>query len=170
MDIAVDFAKVEKNTIAASRARDASNKHGYFAAVAHIRYIMRKVFRMIDEEAKKHKLDSLGHQALLQIYGSPKQALRVSELADRLDITPAFASNLVKGLIKRKFIKPTADSGDMRVKLLNITAAGRDICHQIDAGVRPHVDYFTSQLTIDEREAALSTLIFYIKPGPIKAR
>ena len=31
--------------------------------------------------------------------------------------------------------------------------------------VRPHVDYFTSQLTSDERETALSTLMFYVGPG-----
>jgi hypothetical protein len=31
--------------------------------------------------------------------------------------------------------------------------------------VKPHVDYFTSQLTNDERETALSTLMFYVGPG-----
>src|SRR5258708_7915868 len=100
----VDFLKVEKKTIAAARSRDASNKHKYFMAVAHVRYVLRKVFRMIEEQAKEYELDSLGHQALLQVYGSPGQGLRVSELAERLDIPPAFASNLVKGLVKRKLL------------------------------------------------------------------
>ena len=40
----------------------------------------------------------------------------------------------------------------------------------LDAQVRPHVDYFTSQLTAEERETAISTLMFYVGPGALKRR
>jgi len=170
MAAVINFAKIEKKTIAAVRSRDAADKHEYFRAVAQVRYILRKVFRMVEEQAKKVRLESLAHQALLQVYGSIDQGLRVSELAERLDIAPAFASNLVKDLIKRKYLQRGADLSDMRVTVLQITASGREICDQIDAEVRPHVDYFTSQLTVDERETALSTLIFYMGPPAGKRR
>ena len=170
MAITVDFAKVEKKSIAATRSRNASDKHDYFMAIAHVRYILRKVFRMIDDQAKKHGLDSLAHQALLQVYGSPSQELRVSELAERLDIAPAFASNLIKGLVKRKLLQRSSHDSDMRVTILQATSLGRELCNLIDAEVRPHVDYFTAQLTADERETALSTLMFYIGPGIGKQR
>jgi DNA-binding MarR family transcriptional regulator len=137
-------------------------------AVAHVRYILRKVFRMVDEQAKELGLESLAHQSLLQVYGSPSQELRVSELAERLDIAPAFTSNLIKGLVKRKLLRRGADPSDMRVTILRITPEGRELCHRIDAEVRPHVDYFTSQLTADERETALSILMFYM--GPVSHR
>lgn len=165
MPINMNFARVEKRSLATVRSRDSANKHEYFKAIAHVRYILRKVFRMVEERARELGLESLAHQALLQIYGSPNQQLRVSELAERLDIAPAFASNLIKGLIKRKLLKRESDASDRRVTVLQITSAGRDLCHRIDEEVRPHVDYFTSQLTPDERETAVSTLMFYVGPG-----
>jgi DNA-binding MarR family transcriptional regulator len=170
MPTSIDFEKVERKSTATARSRGAVNKHTYFMAVAHVRYILRKVFRMIDEQARKHDLESLAHQALLQVYGSPNQSLRVNELAERLDIVPAFASNLVKDLVNRKLLERGSDESDMRVTLLRITAAGRKVCHQIDTEVRPHVDYFTSQLSEDERETAVSTLIFYMNPNGSKRR
>ena len=161
----VDFSRVKKRTRDAVRARDGANKHDYFMAVAHVRFILRKVFRMIEEKAKDVGLEPLAHQALLQIYGSPQQQLRVSELADRLDIAPAFASNLIKGLVKQKFIKRESVPNDLRVTVLRMTAAGRDVCHRIDAEVRPLVNQFTNKLSVDERETALSILMFYVGPG-----
>jgi DNA-binding MarR family transcriptional regulator len=166
----VDFSRVERKRVAAERARAAFDKHDYFSAVAQVRYILRTVFRMVDEQAKEFDLEPLEHQALVQVYGSPKQGLRVTDLAERLDIAPAFASNLVKKLVARKLLQRRADATDMRVTVLKVTAAGREICHRIDAAVRPHVDYFTSQLTADERETALSTLMFYVHPHPPKTR
>ena len=170
MNVVFNFAKIEKRSAAAARSRNGANKHEYFAAVAHVRYILRRVFRIIEEKAKELGLESLAHQALLQVYGSPNQALRVSELAERLDIAPAFASNLIKGLVKSKYLKRDADASDRRVTILKITSAGRAICDRIDDEVKPHVDYFTSQLTNDERETALSTLMFYVGPGASLAK
>jgi DNA-binding MarR family transcriptional regulator len=170
MPAGVNYARVEKKSLAAVRARNSANKHAYFVAVAHVRYILRKVVRMVDDKASELGLGSLEHQALLQVYGSATQQLRVNELAERLDIAPPFASNLVKDLIKRKLLKRASDSSDLRVTVLQITNTGRELCHRIDAEVRPHVDYFTSQLTEDERETALSTLMFYVGPGTAGAR
>lgn len=157
----VSLTKVQKRP-AATRSRSASQRHAYFTAVAQARYIWRKVYRLIEEQAKLHELESLEHQALLQVYGSPNQSLRVKELAERLDIAAAFASNLVKRLVDRKLLTRGSDATDMRVTLLHITDAGREICHNIDEGVRPHVNYFTSQLSEDERKTALSILMFYM--------
>ncbi len=170
MNVVFNFAKIEKRSAAAARSRNAVDKHEYFAAVAHVRYILRRVFRIIEEKAKELGLESLAHQALLQVYGSPNLELRVSELAERLDIAPAFASNLIKGLVKSKYLKREADASDGRVTILRITPAGRAICDRIDTEVKPHVDYFTSQLTNDERETALSTLMFYVGPGASQAK
>jgi len=170
MPAIIDFTKIQKKSRATARSRDATNKHSYFVAVAQMRHVLRKVFRMIDEQAKEHKLDSLAHQALLQVYGSADQRLRVNELAERLDIAPAFASNLIKQLVRRKLLERSSDPSDLRATLLQITAAGRELCDQIDSEVRPHVDYFTGLLTEDEHDTALSTLIFYMKPQGLTRR
>ncbi len=128
----LNFARIEKRSAATARSRSAVNKHDYFIAVAHLRYVLRKVFRIIEDKAKELGLESLAHQALLQVYGSPGQALRVSELAERLDIAPAFASNLIKGLVNAKYLKRDSELKDARVTILRITPSGRAICDRID--------------------------------------
>jgi len=148
-----------------SRERGSNKKHDYFIAVAHARYILRRLFRIVEDKAKELGIDPLAHQALLQVYGSPGQALRVSQLGERLDITTAFTSNLVKGLVRRGYLLRESLASDARVTILRITDAGRDLCNRVDADVRPHVDYFTSQLSLEERRIALSTVMFYIGTG-----
>jgi DNA-binding MarR family transcriptional regulator len=161
----MNFAKVERKLVVAARARRAPDKHEYFKAVAQVRYILRKVFHLVDDCAKEMGLESLAHQALLQVYGSSNRELRVSELAERLDIAPAFASSLIKGLVERKLLRRESDPNDTRVVILQITEAGRELCDRIDSEVWPNVDHFTRRLTADERETALSNLMFYVGPG-----
>lgn len=157
--------RLQKKTNAAIRARGAPDKHDYFIAVAQTRYIMRKVFRIVDEHAKQLGLDPLAHQALLQVYGSPNQALRVSALAERLDIARPFASALITELAKANFLKRSSDTSDMRVTIVRLTSTGRDLCHKIDLEARLDVDALISQLVPGEREAAISSLMFYVGPG-----
>src|ERR1700722_6414989 len=56
------------------------------AAIADARFLMRRAFRMIDDEARKIGLDPLAHQLLVQLRGAPALTHTVSELAVRLDI------------------------------------------------------------------------------------
>lgn len=161
----LDSSRAKKRTHVTGLPRAGANKHEYFMAVAQTRYILRKVFRMIEERAKDVGLDPLSHQALLQIYGSPEQELRVSELAERLDIAPAFASNLVKALVKDKLVKRVSDPSDLRVTVVQITTTGQNLCHRIDTDMRPRLDEFTKTLSREEQEIALSTLMFYIGPS-----
>jgi DNA-binding MarR family transcriptional regulator len=150
----------------ASRGVRRTRTHDYFAGVARVRYIMRKVFRIVDEHAKQLGLDPLAHQALLQVYGSPRQALRVSALAERLDIPRPFASNLVKALVKAGVLQRLPDKSDMRVILVRLTAAGRSLCHEIDERARVQVNVLISKLVPEERKVARSSLVFYVGPQP----
>lgn len=165
MQTTIDLGRVNQRSRTAARARDGVDKHLYFACVADTRFILRKVFRMIDEKAKDAGLEPLAYQALLQIYGSPQQRLRVNALAERLDIVPAFASNLLKGLTHAKLIRRASDPDDGRASVLHITATGRALCHRIDDDVRPLIARFTRALSLDHRETVLSVLISYIGPG-----
>ena len=143
------------------RARGTADRHPYFHGVAQARYVLRKVFRLVEEEAKRAGIDSLTHQALIQIYGSETGALRVKEVAERLDITPAFASSLVKALGAKGFIVRSRDRTDSRVTWVKVTKEARALLHRIDEQVQIHVDYFTRNLSAQQTEAALSILMFY---------
>ena len=50
------FHESKKKIKVAARVNGQKNKHSYFIAVAQIRYIMRKVFRLIDDYAKEFGL------------------------------------------------------------------------------------------------------------------
>lgn len=165
----VDAARLERGRERAIKARGMADRHPYFYGVAQARYVLRKVFRLVEEEAKRAGIDPLAHQALIQIYGSDKGALRVKEVAERLDITPAFASSLIKSLAAKGFIVRTHDANDSRVTWVKVTREARALLHRIDEQVQIHVDYFTRNLTAAQTESALSILMFYagvsLKPG-----
>jgi DNA-binding MarR family transcriptional regulator len=137
----------------------------YFHGVAEARYVVRKVFRIVDEQAKAAGLEPLEHQASIQILGAPKP-FRVIDLADRLDIAPAFASRLAKRLEDRGLVERSAAVDDRRSKYLTATERTREVLAQIDEQVHLHVNYFQRQLSHDERVAALGIFAFYLGAEP----
>jgi DNA-binding MarR family transcriptional regulator len=157
----LDAVRLERRREKAAKARVTADRRPYFRGVAEARYILRKVFRLIEDEAKRAGIDPLAHQALIQIYGSEKGALRVKEVAQRLDITPAFSSSLVKHLVAQGYVSRVRDGQDARVAWAKVTAKGKALLHRIDERVQAHVDYFTGRLDPVQTEAALSVLMFY---------
>lgn len=134
----------------------------HFQAIAAARYVIRKFFRTMNDEAKRAGLDPLQYQALLQVYGGPDQMLSVSQLAERLDIVPAFASKLVNGLEKKGLAVRKQSKGDRRIIEVRITKAGREAARAIDRQVQVHIDYFQKQLPLSEKQAALSLIASYL--------
>jgi DNA-binding MarR family transcriptional regulator len=163
MTFAVDAKIIERKRKAAQRSREIGDQHHYFQGVAQARYVLRKVFRLVEEQVKKTGLDPLAHQALIQIYGSPDMELQVNQVAERLDISPAFASNLIKPLVEQGHVTRTRGVGsDQRVTQVKVTKKGVALLQHVDSQVQVHVDYFTRQLTPQQRENALSILVFYV--------
>lgn len=143
-------------------ARDTKGKHAYFHGVANARYVIRKVYRIIEEHAKSFDLDPVHHQSLIQIYGNADRRLRVKELAARMDISQAFASNIASVLVERGYAERIPCDEDLRSHFIGITEEGAKLLCAIDDTVRVHVDYFTQQISESEREAAVYTMMFYI--------
>ena len=154
-------AKLETLRRAMVKARTSPQQRQYFYGVAQARYILRKVFRLVEEEAKRAGVDPLAHQALIQIYGSPAGQLRIKEVAERLDITPAFTSSLIKLLLNMGYVVTEPDRSDKRVSWVRVTKLGHNLLRRVDEQVQIHVDYFAHNLTASQTEAALSILIFY---------
>ena len=171
---AVDAQRLERGREKAVKAARAADRHLYFYGVAEARYVLRKVFRLVEEEAKRAGIDPLAHQALIQIYGNAAGTLKVKDVAERLDIAPAFASSLVKSLAAKGLIATARGKEDNRVSWVKITKEGRALLHRIDEQVQVHVDYFTRGLSSLQTEAALSVLMFYagvsLKPPPLRKK
>ena len=157
----IDAGRLEKRREKAAKARGTADRRPYFRGVADARFLLRKVFRLVEDEAKRAGIDPLAHQALIQIYGSREGRLRVKEVAERLDIAPAFSSSLTKLLVKQGYVTRARDKDDARVAWVSVTPKGRALLHRIDEQVQIHVDYFTRSLAAEETEGALSVLMFY---------
>jgi DNA-binding MarR family transcriptional regulator len=136
--------------------------HEYVSGIAEARYVIRKVFRIIDEQARRSGLDPLEHQALIQIYGSPAQTLQVNSLSDRLDIAAAFASRIVRHLEEKGFVSKRSSEVDRRVTQIHMEDAGRELVQTLNRSVHTHVEYFQSQLDLDVKVTALSIFAFYV--------
>lgn len=171
MTVVVSPSRLERRRREVVKSREGQDRHHYFQGVAEARYVLRKAFRMVEEEAKKAGLDPLAHQALIQVYGSAQSTLRVKEIAERLDISPAFASSLIKTLVEKRYLARKKSAEDQRVAWVSITKEGKRLLHVIDEQVQMHVDYFNRQLEPAQREAAMSILLFYVgvSLGTVKA-
>jgi DNA-binding MarR family transcriptional regulator len=134
----------------------------YFHGVADARFVIRRVFRIVDERAKSRGLEPLQHQALIQIYGARGGDVRVGTVAERLNISSAFASKIVKALVRKKLVSLADSAHDQRVTNVAATAAGIAMLTEIDADVRVHVGFFTRGLTSEQKAAALSIFAFYV--------
>lgn len=136
----------------------------YFEGVARARYIIRRTFRIFDEVARNAEIEPLQHQALIQIIGGgvTEGPLPVSRIAERLDVTSAFASRLVQELEAKGLVIRRPSDVDRRVILVEATAKGRRCLSTVSDGVRRHVSYFQSQLSDEDRAAALTVVAFYV--------
>lgn len=146
---------------AAGRPRDVD---AYFEGVARARYIIRRTFRIFDDVARDAEVEPLQHQALIQILGGgvTEGPLPVSRIADRLDVSSAFASRLVQELEGKGLVVRRPSEVDRRVILVEATDEGRACLARVSDGVRRHVAYFQSHLTEEDRAAALTTVAFYV--------
>ena len=158
--------------MSASRSRVAPRKspeqfddegfRAYVKEIAHARYLVRKIFRIVDEHAKTAGLDPLQHQMLIQISGFAGNPLPVNSLADRMDIVPAFASRIITSLERAGLVKRVHSTVDKRVTLVEPTAEGLAMLQSIDSQVQTHVRAFQEQIDQADREAASETFRFYI--------
>jgi DNA-binding MarR family transcriptional regulator len=144
-----------------SSPAESEDFRAYFHGIAEARYVIRKVLRIADEQAKRATLEPLEHQALIQIFGSPDPQ-RVSDLAERLDIAPAFASRIVKGLENRGLVVRSPSPHDKRSTYVTATDQARELLASIDQNVSRHVAHFHQELTDAERAVALGIFAFYL--------
>ena len=81
-------------------------------------------------------------------------ALAASIGADKTRLIPVLDDPLRRGLIERE-----PDPADGRVRLLDLTGAGRSLCHSVVAQIRAAGDELLGGVPAGERQAFLRTLI-----------
>jgi DNA-binding MarR family transcriptional regulator len=138
----------------------------YMHSVAQARYVVRKVVRIVHEQAKRADLDPLEHEALLQIFGNGgTERLSVNRLAELLDVAPALASRIIKALVAKGFVQREQSQQDKRVTLVTATEAGVAMLRRIDKQVHVHIDYFRKQLEDADRLSLMAVFAFWAGLG-----
>ena len=107
------------------------------------------VVKNLDREMQdEHDLTLADYDVLLRLTAAPEKALRMSDLAERVLMSPSGTTRLVDRLTKRGLVERQADPADGRVAMAHLTKAGaqhlRRAARTHLRGIRQH---FTGRLT-----------------------
>ncbi|MEP7764742.1 MarR family transcriptional regulator [Sanguibacter sp. 25GB23B1] len=94
-------------------------------------------------------------EILARIFEGPKEGLRMTEIADRLVVSPSGLTYQVTRLVERGLLERGTSAEDERVVLARITDAGRSVVAQ---GVPQYVDVVTTMLLDHLTSNDLTTL------------
>jgi DNA-binding MarR family transcriptional regulator len=134
----------------------------FFRRVSEARYVIRRVTRIVEKQARRHALEPLEHQLLIQLFGAQGRTLNVNRLGERLDVPAAVASRLVKGLEGRGLVERHKSTVDRRVTDVHLTEDGVQVCVQVWQDVRVHMVFFQKQLDDETKRIALSVFGYYV--------
>lgn len=154
----------EQGSIAALRDAEASRESsfkGYVQALAHGRFVLRRVTQILDEKPREQGLEPLHHQALLQIYGSHEE-VTVGKIADRLGIAPAFGSRVVRQLEDQGLALRKPHPSDRRASIIYASDAGIELLRTIDKEIYREIRYFQEGLSDAGKYSALLVFAAYL--------
>jgi DNA-binding MarR family transcriptional regulator len=108
-----------------------------------------QVIRKLDWELRQeHDLPLAAYDVLLRLARAPDGALRMTELAERVMLSPSGVTRTIDRLITKGLVERRADPEDGRVTLASLTKEGR---RQLREAARTHLrgirEHFTRRLT-----------------------
>jgi DNA-binding MarR family transcriptional regulator len=109
----------------------------------------QQVIRTLDREMRsEHDLPLPAYDVLLRLAGAPERALRMSDLAERVGLSPSGLTRLVDRLEARDLVRRHPDPSDGRGALARLTDAG---LRQLRLAARTHLrgirEHFTGRLS-----------------------
>jgi DNA-binding MarR family transcriptional regulator len=129
--------------------------HDYITAIADARFVLRRAFRLVDEQARVAGIDPLHFQALVQIAGAEHETLQITKLAERLDVTPALVSRMARDLEERGCVERASSVDDRRVTLLRLTESGSDLVDHINRAIVTEFELLRIEISPQRREVAM---------------
>ncbi|HYT29726.1 MAG TPA: MarR family transcriptional regulator [Actinomycetota bacterium] len=107
--------------------------------------VIRKLDRDLREE---HDLPLAAYDVLLRLAKAPDRALRMTDLAERVMLSPSGVTRLVDRLVTKGMVQRRADPDDARGALASLTDEG---LRQLRSAARTHLrgirDQFTGRLS-----------------------
>jgi DNA-binding MarR family transcriptional regulator len=103
-----------------------------YQSLAELRYQIRRFLHFSEQAARKANVEPRQHQFLLALKGLPENMRpSIGILADRLQIRPHSAVELVNRLSKAGLVKRRRDRDDGREVLLELTAKGEAVLRNL---------------------------------------
>jgi DNA-binding MarR family transcriptional regulator len=120
----------------------------------------QQVVRTLDRDLREeHHLDLAGYDVLLRLARAPGRALRMTDLAERVMLSPSGLTRLVDRLVARGLVQRQADPQDARAALATLTDEGRALLRR---AARTHLrgirDHFTGRLSQTQLRNVASSL------------
>lgn len=108
-----------------------------------------QVIRTLDRELRQeHDLPLAAYDVLLRLARAPNRALRMTDLADKVLLSPSGMTRLVDRLAAKGLVQRRTDPQDGRVALASLTEAG---LRQLRRAARTHLrgirEHFTGRLS-----------------------
>jgi DNA-binding MarR family transcriptional regulator len=119
-----------------------------------------KILRALDAELRaEHELTLGDYDVLLRLARAPDRRLRMTELAQRVMISPSGLTRVVDGLVEEGYVERQRDDGDARVVYARLTDAGRDrVRRAAQTHLRGIREHFTGRLTETQLRQLASAL------------
>lgn len=119
-----------------------------------------QVTRRLDAELRsEHELPLNAYDVLLRLARAPEQRLRMTDLAERVMMSPSGLTRVVDRLAAQGLVRRERFVGDARVMHATLTEDGRRLLRRAARthlrGIRQH---FTGQLTRDQLQQVASAL------------
>ena len=92
-----------------------------------------------------------------------RQPLRMSDLAEALQMTLPSASALADRMVRRGFVTRRSDPDDRRTVLLELARPGRRILDALERGSSEHMGRVIDGMTGEERAALATTLRAFLR-------
>jgi DNA-binding MarR family transcriptional regulator len=119
-----------------------------------------QITRTLDAELREEHDLTLGeYDVLLRLVRAPDRTLRMTEIAQRILISPSGLTRVVDGLEEKGWVQRRRDSDDARVVRARLTDAGRE---KVRKAARTHLrgirEHFTGRLSNAQLRAVASAL------------
>jgi DNA-binding MarR family transcriptional regulator len=120
----------------------------------------RQVIRRLDRELRdEHDLPLAAYDVLLRLARVPDRALRMTDLAERVELSPSGLTRLVDRLVDKRLVERRTDPEDARVSLACLTEEG---LRQLRRAARTHLrgirEQFTGRLSEPQLRSVASGL------------
>jgi DNA-binding MarR family transcriptional regulator len=122
-----------------------------------------QVIRKLDAELREeHGLPLNAYDVLLRLARAPGRSLRMTELADRVMMSPSGLTRVVDRLVDDGLVRRERSDQDARVMLARLTDQGRRVLRRAARthlrGIREHFTGQLSQAQLRDVAAALETI------------